>query len=70
LPNFVMPGYFSTDLRAGIDLRVANVSFFVHNLFNRGGMQSESNTFQSLGGPAEVTFIQPLTVGMQVDVPF
>ena len=70
LPSFVMPGYFSTDLRAGIDLRVANVSFFVHNLFNRGGMQSESNTFQSLGGPAEVTFIQPLTVGMQVDVPF
>jgi len=69
-PNFRLPGYFATDLRAGIDLRVANVSLFVHNLFNRRGMQSASNLFVAGGGPTEVSFIQPLTVGMQVDVPF
>ncbi|WP_246216490.1 TonB-dependent receptor [Paraburkholderia agricolaris] len=69
-PNFRLPGYFATDLRAGIDLRVANVSLFVHNLFNRRGMQSASNMLVPLGGPTEVSFIQPLTVGMQVDVPF
>jgi outer membrane receptor protein involved in Fe transport len=69
-PNFELPGYFATDLRAGIDLRVANVSLFVHNLFNRRGMQSASNLFVPSGGPSEVSFIEPLTVGMQVDVPF
>ncbi|MFM0044846.1 TonB-dependent receptor [Paraburkholderia metrosideri] len=69
-PNFNMPGYFTTDLRAGIDLRKANVSFFVHNLFNRRGMQAAGSSFVPLGGPASVIFIQPLTVGMQVDVPF
>jgi iron complex outermembrane recepter protein len=69
-PNFELPGYFATDLRAGIDLRVANVSLFVHNLFNRRGMQSASNLFVPNGGPSEVSFIEPLTVGMQVDVPF
>jgi iron complex outermembrane recepter protein len=69
-PNFSMPGYFTTDLRAGIDLHKANVSFFVHNLFNRRGMQAAGSSFVPLGGPASVIFIQPLTVGMQVDVPF
>lgn len=70
LPNFELPGYFETDLRAGIDLQVANVSLFVHNLFNRGGMQSVTTNFLPLGGPAQVSFIQPLTVGMEVNVPF
>ncbi|MGA9918461.1 MAG: TonB-dependent receptor, partial [Paraburkholderia sp.] len=69
-PNFSMPGYFTTDLRAGIDLRKANVSLFVHNLFNKRGMQAAGSSFVPLGGPASVIFIQPLTVGMQVDVPF
>jgi iron complex outermembrane recepter protein len=70
LPNFSMPSYFTTDLRAGIDLRKANVSFFVHNLFNKRGMLQAGTSFVPFGGPAEVSFIQPLTVGMQVDVPF
>jgi iron complex outermembrane receptor protein len=70
LPNFSMPSYFTTDLRAGIDLRKANVSFFVHNLFNRRGMLTAGTSFVPSGGPASVAFIQPLTVGMQVDVPF
>ena len=69
-PNFELPGYFVTDLRAGIDLHVANLSFFVHNLFNRRGMQNVTNALVALGGPSEVTFVEPLTVGMQVDVPF
>jgi iron complex outermembrane recepter protein len=68
--NFEMPGYVTTDLRAGIDFRKANVSFFVHNLFNRRGMQSASTDLVQLGGPAQVVFAQPLTVGMQVNVPF
>jgi len=57
-------------LRAGIDLGKANVSVFVHNLFNRLGMQNASNVFVQYGGPTQVSFIQPLTVGIQVDVPF
>ncbi|SAL54471.1 TonB-dependent receptor [Caballeronia udeis] len=69
-PNFELPAYVATDLRAGIDLRKANVSLFVHNLFNRRGMQSASNSFVQLGGPSQILFIQPLTIGMQVDVPF
>jgi iron complex outermembrane receptor protein len=69
-PNFELPGYFTTDLRAGIDMRVANVSFFVHNLFNRRGMQNASNALVVLGGASEVIFIEPLTIGMQVNVPF
>lgn len=70
VPNFELPGYFTTDLRAGIDLRKANVSLFVHNLFNRRGMQNANITFVPSGGPALVSIIQPLTVGMQIDVPF
>ncbi|MGB8416799.1 TonB-dependent receptor [Paraburkholderia sp.] len=69
-PNFSLPGYFTTDLRAGIDLNKATVSCFVHNLFNKRGMQSAQTDFVPLGGPAEVAFIQPFTIGMQVDVPF
>lgn len=69
-PNFYMPGYCTTDLRAGIDLRKVSVSAFVHNLFNRRGMQNATAALVPLGGPAEVVFIQPLTVGMQVDIPF
>ncbi|WP_043288571.1 TonB-dependent receptor [Paraburkholderia oxyphila] len=69
-PNFQLPGYFTTDLRAGIDLRKANVAVFVHNLFNRRAMSSANNALVPAGGPAWVTFIQPFTVGMQVDVPF
>ncbi|VVE13975.1 ligand-gated channel [Pandoraea horticolens] len=69
-PNFNLPSYVRTDLRAGIDLRKARVAMFVHNLFDRRGMQSAATDYVPLGGAAQVAFIQPRTVGVQLDAPF
>lgn len=69
-PNVEMPGYAVTDLRAGVDLKKATVSFFLKNLFDRRGITSAQGQGAAFGGPAQVTYVLPRTIGMDVRVPF
>ncbi|WP_241293563.1 TonB-dependent receptor [Burkholderia stabilis] len=69
-PDFVLPAYAVTDLQLGVDLRRANLSFFVRNLFNREGLLSANTSYVPLGGNVWASVIQPRTVGVQLSAPF
>lgn len=70
IPQYRLPDYVSTDLRAGLTLGPVEAQLYVHNLFDVRGQLSAYTILSSLGGPAEVTILQPRTVGVSGAVRF
>jgi iron complex outermembrane receptor protein len=70
LPQYRMPDYTSVDLRAGVSFERFDAQFYVRNLFDEVGQVSAQTVLSSFGGPAQVTVLQPRTVGVRLTAPF
>ncbi|MBP7335998.1 TonB-dependent receptor [Niveispirillum sp.] len=64
LPQYRLPAYNLTDIRAGITLGEVNLQAYVHNLFDKRAQLSAATALSSLGGPAQVTILRPRTIGL------
>ena len=70
LPQYHLPGYVSLDLRAGLTVGPVDLQFYVHNVFDERGQLSAQTVLSSMGGPAQVTMLQPRTIGLQLTTGF
>jgi len=70
LPQYRLPGYSSLDLRAGLAAGPVDVQLYVHNLFDTRGQLSAQTVLSAFGGPAQVTILQPRTVGLELSTRF
>lgn len=70
LPQYHLPSYATVDLRLGASVGPADVQVFVRNLFDEQGQLSAATVLSSVGGPAQVTLLQPRTVGVRVNTRF
>ncbi|MBA2921006.1 MULTISPECIES: TonB-dependent receptor [Sphingomonas] len=70
LPQYRLPAYTSVDLRAGASLGKVDLQLFVRNLFDERGQISAFTVLSSLGGPAQVTMLQPRTIGLSATTRF
>jgi outer membrane receptor protein involved in Fe transport len=70
LPQYHLPDYTSVDLRAGITTGPVDVQLYVRNVFDERGQLSAQTILSSLGGPAQVTMLQPRTIGVKLSAGF
>jgi len=69
-PQYHLPTYATLDLRTGLSIHSIDLQVYAHNLFDRRGQISAETFFGAYGGPAEVTLIQPRTVGISATAQF
>ncbi len=70
LPQYHLPSYVSLDLNAGLALGAVDARLFVRNLTDERGQLSASTALSVLGGPAQVSLLQPRTVGVSLSTRF
>lgn len=69
-PQYDLPDYATIDLRAGATFGAAAVQFYVRNLFDKRGQQSGLTYLAPFGGPAQITIVQPRTIGLNLTTHF
>ncbi|MEP7245922.1 MAG: hypothetical protein ABI885_19900 [Gammaproteobacteria bacterium] len=69
-PQYRLPGFTTADVRAGIYSGSARIQFYVRNVFHSRGQISAITAYSLAGGPAQVSILQPRTVGLNVDMHF
>lgn len=69
-PQYPLPAYTSVDLRLAGTVGPVNLQFYVRNAFNELGELSAFTGYASLGGPAQVSLLQPRTFGVSAIVNF
>jgi len=69
-PQYSLPSYAAVDLRAGATFAGIDAQLFVRNVFDTRGQLSASTLLSILGGPAQVTFMQPRTFGLSASARF
>ena len=70
LPQYELPDYVTFDLRAGMTLGPVDIQGFVRNLFDQRGQLSAVTFLSAAGGPAQVTIVQPRTIGVSASARF
>jgi len=70
MPQYGLPSYVSVDARVGLTLGRVKLQVYVHNLTNSLGELSASTSYSILGGPAQVSVLQPRTVGISAVTEF
>lgn len=70
MPQYLLPDYTAVDLRAGLSFERFEAQAFVNNVFDKVGQLSAQTVLSSLGGPAQVTILQPRTFGLRLTAPF
>lgn len=70
LPQYRLPSYATVDLRMGVSIGPADLQLYVRNLFDEQGQLSAATVLSSVGGPAQVTLLQPRTIGLSVNASF
>ena len=70
LPQYRLPKYSLTDLKAGVDLQRFQLAVFVRNLFDKHAQLGAETALAALGGPNEVTEARPFTVGTTLTAKF
>lgn len=70
LPQYRLPAYTTIDLRAGATFGAIDLQLFVRNLFDERGQLSAFTVLSSAGGPAQVTMLQPRTIGLSATTRF
>lgn len=70
IPQYYLPDYASVDLRLGFSLGPVDAQAFVHNLFDKRGQISAATVLAAAGGPAQVTMLQPRTIGLSASMRF
>lgn len=69
-PQYHLPAYTSLDLRFAWTVGPANLQFYIRNATNELGELSAFTGYASLGGPAQVSLLQPRTYGVSAVVNF
>jgi outer membrane receptor protein involved in Fe transport len=64
VPQYELPNYAAVDLRAGVSIGAVDAQLFVRNLFDKRGPLSAATVLSALGGPAQVSMLQPRTIGL------
>jgi iron complex outermembrane receptor protein len=70
LPQYDLGDYVTVDLRAGATFGPVVTQLFVRNLFDVRGQLSASTFTSGAGGPAQVTILQPRTIGISATAHF
>jgi outer membrane receptor protein involved in Fe transport len=70
VPQYRLPAYTTIDLRVGLSLGPVDGQVFVHNLFDVRGQLSALTFVSALGGPAQITILQPRTIGLSLTTHF
>lgn len=69
-PQYRLPSYATVDLRAGASFGPVDAQLFVHNLLDERGQLSAITLLSVLGGPAQVSILQPRTIGISATTHF
>lgn len=69
-PQYDLPDYVAVDLRAGATFGPVEAQVFVRNLFDTRGQLSAATVLSILGGPAQVSMMQPRTIGLSATTRF
>jgi len=69
-PQYHLPSYTTADIRGSVAFGASTLRLYVRNLFDERGQLSADTTLTQLGGPAEVSIMQPRTFGLSLDVKF
>lgn len=69
-PQYKLPDYATVDLRAGASFGRVDTRIFVRNLFDVRGQLSAQTLLSVLGGPAQVSILQPRTIGISASTRF
>lgn len=69
-PQYKLPDYATIDLRVGVTLGRIDTRLFVRNLFDVRGQLSAVTLLSALGGPAQVSILQPRTIGISASTRF
>lgn len=64
VPQYELPDYVAIDLRAGLDVGRFEVQLFARNITDERAQLSAATVLSSAGGPAQVTMMQPRTIGV------
>jgi iron complex outermembrane recepter protein len=70
VPQYRLPSYSALDLRGGLDMKAARIELYVKNVTDRAAQLSALTQTALAGGPAEVSVLQPRTVGLSVSTRF
>lgn len=70
LPQYHLPSYAALDLRAGLTIGPVYAQLFARNVTDLRGQLSASTSLAILGGPAQVTILQPRTIGLSASTHF
>ncbi len=70
LPQYQLPDYVTVDLRAGLAFGSIELQVFARNLFDDRGQLSAATFLSVIGGPAQVTMLQPRTIGISASARF
>jgi outer membrane receptor protein involved in Fe transport len=70
MPQYELPNYTAVDVRAGLTFGSARVQLYCKNVADERGQLSAITGTSLFGGPANVSILQPRTVGLGVDVSF
>jgi iron complex outermembrane receptor protein len=70
IPQYTLPSYSALDLRTGISVKSTRVELYVKNVTDRAAELSAETILSAAGGPAQVTLLQPRTVGVSVSTKF
>ena len=70
MPQYELPDYTAVDVRAGLILGGARIQLYCKNVGDERGQLSAVTGTSLLGGPANVSILQPRTFGLGVDVSF
>jgi outer membrane receptor protein involved in Fe transport len=70
MPQYELPEYAAVDVRAGMTLGSARVQLYCRNVGDERGQLSAITGTSLLGGPANVSMLQPRTVGLSLDLSF
>jgi iron complex outermembrane receptor protein len=65
IPQYSLPSYEVLDVRTGLTIGVVDLQLFVHNVLNERGQLSADTS----RGPAQVSLLQPRTIGISATVP-
>lgn len=68
--QFRLPAYTTVDLRGGVEVNAISLQLYVHNLFDERGELSTFNGYSVFGGPAQVSIMQPRTIGISATTHF
>ncbi|HEX9207250.1 MAG TPA: TonB-dependent receptor [Steroidobacteraceae bacterium] len=69
-PQYELPDYAVLDLRGAMVFGATNVQLYVKNVTDERGQLSATTSISLLGGPAQVSMLQPRTYGVAINVGF